>query len=94
MLGPQDFESMMQVEESSDGQDCFVICQIAPRHVKYPQLFHDEFRSDPEFCNRQLTFRGMPDPDNPGRTRVRMTIKGTAPEAKLIVEHLTGGKPM
>jgi hypothetical protein len=40
----------------------------------------------------------MPDPDNPGRTRIEMSIKETAPEVKLIVEHLNEvtleGKPM
>ena len=84
---------MMQVEEPSEAQDFVTICKNAPPNISYFQLFHNKFRNDPELSNKEVSVRGMPDPDNPGRSRIEMTIK-----AELIVEHLNGvileGKPM
>ena len=89
---------MIQVKEPSGAQDFVIICKNAPPNIIYSQLLHDEFRNDPELSNKEVSFCGIPDPDNPGRSRIEMTIKGTAAEAKLIVEYVNGvileGKPV
>jgi hypothetical protein len=66
---------MMQVEVPSDSQDFIIISENALPHINYSQLLHDEFRSDPELSNREVSFRGMLDLDNPERSRIEMTIK-------------------
>ena len=58
---------MMQVEELSEAQDFFIICKNAFPEINYSQLLHDEFRNCPELSKKEVSFRGMPDPDNPGR---------------------------
>jgi hypothetical protein len=53
----------------------FIACEGTPKdHVQecssYSELLHDEFPTDPELSNKEISLRGMPDPDNPGRTRM------------------------
>jgi len=84
---------MMQVEEPSEAQDFVIICKNAPPFINYCLLLHDEYRNDPELSNKEPSFRGMPDTDNPGRSRIEMPIKETAAEAQLIVKHLNGVIP-
>jgi len=65
----------MQVQEACDDQDFVIIYRDAPPDIDYSQVRDDEFRTDPEFSDRKVSFCGVPDQDNPGRTRVQMTIK-------------------
>jgi hypothetical protein len=80
---------MMQVEEPPEAQDFVIICKNASPNINYSQLLHDnEFRNNPELSNKEVGFRGKPNPDNPGSTKIKMTIEVTAAKVTLVVKHL------